>query len=327
MNPQYHLVVDTLINNKNKGKGIIGGIGELSDMTSKRTVWVLISRHISNKKDENQEIFLALHVHKLSSTSLSNRIYTNSKPLIKGVYSNDPHTLVRIDIDDNDNEADENINKKSYNEQKEESFALVLSQINKSFDISYTLNVFSTSPFRLKTSLPSPPFKVELQGSWTKDSSGGTTMHPSFFRNPQYSLIVLDSIQLVHIQILFPKEIDAAIFVLKANGSRIDHINDNDVVAKSGKYRQGYCYCEEKILPGIYTVVISTYNPSQIGPFNCTISSREPKLQIKEIPKEGYKLDFDYSVVGEWSISNGINENKIFIYSFIYLYIYYILNI
>lgn len=323
MNPQYHLVVDTLINNNNNNKGK-GSIGGGSNITTKRTVWVLLSRHISNKKNENQEIFIALHVHKLSLNALSNRIYTNSKPFIKGVYSNDPHTLVRIDIDNDEighDEDDDRTNNTSSNEQKDESFALVLSQINKSFDISYTLNVFSTSPFRIYPSFPPPPFKVELQGSWTKESSGGTTVHPSFYRNPQYSLIVLDSIQLVHIQILFPKEVDAAIFVLKTNGNRIDHINDEDIVSKSGKYRQGYCYCEEKILPGIYTIVISTYNPSQIGPFNCTISSREPKLQIKEIPAEGHKLEFNNSVVGEWSISNGMYKFNIKYLLHFYYYI------
>lgn len=78
--------------------------------------------------------------------SSGDRVYYPGTPLVKGVYNNDPHTLIRFDTE---------------GVEQEEKYALVLSQLNKKRDCSYSISVFcSTCPFRFYPSPGLPLYRV-----------------------------------------------------------------------------------------------------------------------------------------------------------------------
>jgi calpain-7 len=62
-------------------------------ITGKGSVWVMLTRHIVEHKNRNQE-YLTLHVYHSDK-----RVYYPDKPFKRGTYSNNPHYLVSLDQD------------------------------------------------------------------------------------------------------------------------------------------------------------------------------------------------------------------------------------
>ena len=169
--------------------------------------------------------FLAVHVHCIDTPR---RLYGNAVKSIQGVYTDGIHTLIRIDIDtitllnnsddiaDGEGSAHDNLLIYLKKDQiiSERVFSLVISQRNRSLssssdnDMNYTLNVYSTIPFKFFASPTSPPNKVESRGCWTPQTCGNPS-HATFAYTPQYRLIIppANTSMHVHVQILYPKEV------------------------------------------------------------------------------------------------------------------------
>jgi hypothetical protein len=95
------------------------------------------------------------------------------------VYTNDPHSLTRFDLE--------------FGEDSDTSqgYTLVLSQLEKKEDVSYTVNIYSTGPFRFSRTIGSPPHQVELRGAWDPArNAGGPQSRRRFFSNPQVSVFL-----------------------------------------------------------------------------------------------------------------------------------------
>jgi calpain-7 len=69
------------------------------------TVWVLLTRHVrqverevnkSKEEEEKKHQFLTLHVYQ---NTKGRRIYYQQDVYYRGIYSNNPHTLVSLDVD------------------------------------------------------------------------------------------------------------------------------------------------------------------------------------------------------------------------------------
>jgi hypothetical protein len=80
------------------------GVGKSG--SNKGSMWILFSRHLTVKQqtesnssegDADDSDYFAVHVFK----GTGERIYApNPNPTIKGIYNNDPHTLIRFDTGD-----------------------------------------------------------------------------------------------------------------------------------------------------------------------------------------------------------------------------------
>jgi calpain-7 len=118
-----------------------------------------------------------------------------------------------------------------------QNFTLVMSQTEKFRDVSYTLNVLGTVPFRFYPAPQPPPNKVEFTGSWSSETSGGSMLSPKFYCNPQYRIVIGGNQAIhIHIQAFYPKEIYASISVCKS-GNRLDSMTPEDEVLRCQKYR------------------------------------------------------------------------------------------
>jgi hypothetical protein len=74
-----------------------------------------------------------------------------------GIYSNNPHTLLRFDLPEQQQSS-------TCNAAAERRYTLVLSQFEKKRDVRYTLNVYCTSDFKLlhTPELPEHQHKIQV---------------------------------------------------------------------------------------------------------------------------------------------------------------------
>ncbi|KAF8986730.1 calpain 7, partial [Haplosporangium bisporale] len=163
-------------------------------------IWLLLSKHIT-MTEENRD-FITLHVFDAqrqiqpspsltaaspssidqdssaaSSTqtlqSRGTRIYYEGNSLIKGMYVNSPHILVRFEVPPGQNE-----------------YTIVLSQHLKTRDLHFTLRAYAVCEFELHE-IPNK-YRVEkkIEDSWTEETAGGSSYNAGFLNNPQYRLVV-----------------------------------------------------------------------------------------------------------------------------------------
>ena len=122
--------------------------------------------------DPNMD-YLALHVYENKGSAEDGpprRRFYPRDPLVRGVYSNNPHSLVRFDA-----------------KPGRHSYTLVVSQYKRLRTIDFSIHAYSMAPARL--SVAANPFKeVFVAGAWTSGTSGGNPRHAGFFENPQYSV-------------------------------------------------------------------------------------------------------------------------------------------
>lgn len=176
------------------------------------TVWILLSRHITEKKDfAHNEKFITIHV---SDKQNGKRVYYPGDYLKEGIKINTPHYLSKLtDI------------KKGTS-----LYTLIVAQF-ENVTIHYTLRVYSTAEFSL-TKIHDPyNHKQEVQGQWKGSSAGGCVNHPTHINNPRYNLTVHPSYAnqcQVLVKLQAPKAFSVGVTCLG---------KDSDFRADSGPYR------------------------------------------------------------------------------------------
>lgn len=76
--------------------------------------------------------------------------------------------------------------------------------------------------------------------------------------------------------------------VFITNGSRVVALRTRDVVAHSGDYRRGSAALETLLERGTYTIVCSTFEAGQLGPFKLSIyTPQQIQANLRPLPIEG----------------------------------------
>jgi calpain-7 len=148
----------------------------LSDkaVSSKPTIWVLISRHVTKQEQEGASVedYLTVHLHR-NSSKLERIWYPHGKAtIINGCYTNNPHVLLRYEISG----------------PKDQYISLVLSQHEKTQDLAYTLSCFCTDAFTLKRPPKMLPCSIDLRSRWNAQSAGGAVGSRNYFSNPMFEI-------------------------------------------------------------------------------------------------------------------------------------------
>ena len=257
---------------------------------TKATLWLLLSRHVTKQEQEGGEVrdYLTLHIHQIKHAK--QRVwYPNSKCILTGAYTNNQHVLIRYDVSG----------------PEDRFLSIVLSQYQKSNDLSYTLACYCTQEFTLGHTEPFLGICQELKGSWklwdslTERSSlavgtaGGPPGKGSFGSNPQWSIMVPPQGARMQVKCLAPKDLPISLILARSrpggsqNGDeqrivRMHHLYEEPVI-DTGDYRYGFVVSEIIAVPcGIYTLVPNTFEPGQEGNFMLhVLSSKE--LRISEI--------------------------------------------
>jgi len=246
------------------------------------TVWVLLWRHFTSSvheqdtstnsqgttKSPNPEGYIALHAY----DTQGQRVYFDieSNPLERGRYIDSPQTLLKLVMP------------------PRTTYTVVAG----GEELEASIHTFSISAFsREPVSLTLPKNKYggcrEVKGSWTSNTCGGGSHNSTYSLNPQYKLTlpVAGPVSLL-LQSSSPDR-NVNVRVLHGRGKRITAINRKDVVCDSGDYRRGATQARTEDLPaGTYTVVVSTFEAGQTGPYTLRVDSAvSPELTL--LPREG----------------------------------------
>jgi calpain-7 len=154
---------------------------------------------------------------------------------------------------------------------------------------TFSLSAFSNSPITLETALRQYPQQKIEQGSWTRQSAGGSTSSARYFENPQYSLEVGERGPLA-ILLTSKHEHPLHVKLVLGHGKRIYRLQSRDVLADSGNHRVGCVFAEiEDLQPGLYTIICSLFEPGQTCDFDLRVDSTS-NVTLKQIPRDGAGL-------------------------------------
>ncbi|GAA5992078.1 hypothetical protein JCM10908_000731 [Rhodotorula pacifica] len=171
---------------------------------------------------------------------------------------------------------------------------------------AFTLLALSNHKLQLMDGPPPLPYSTEVAEAWTHSTAGGNHTCHTFYRNPQYLLKLAaptsPTLQQRRIEIEAETEKGTPVNVrlLYFDGARVDHFSHRDVLAGKSTYSYGRDFCaRDDLSPGRYTLVVSSFQPDHLAPFNLVIRSSLP-LEASPIPAEGAGM-FSRQVEGAWS--------------------------
>ncbi|KAL0984848.1 hypothetical protein UPYG_G00149120 [Umbra pygmaea] len=228
-------------------------------------VWVLLTRHITDKDDfaQNRE-FITLVVYKTDGK----KVYypADPPPYIDGIRINSPHYLTKMKL----------------TSAGTHTFTLVVSQYEKQNTINYTLRVYSGCKFNF-SKIPSPFTNTKrVNGQWKGVSAGGCGNYKdSYLHNPIYQLNLERPGPLL-IELRGSRQYSVGFEMVTV--STVGDPGPAGFSKKtSGDYRCGFCYMEVDHVPaGIYNITPTTFMPKQEGPFFLDFSSATP-LKVSQL--------------------------------------------
>ncbi|CAJ1966829.1 unnamed protein product [Cylindrotheca closterium] len=242
-------------------------------INKKAAIWILISRHVTKQEQEGAEVTDFLTIHLMKNSKKKERVWypQRSTTLVHGAYTNNPHGLIRYDVSG----------------PEDEYIALVLSQHNKTKDLSYTLSCFCTESFSLDHMESELPNMRIVNAKWTAENAKGPVGKEAFFFNPMY-VMTLSQDSTLQLRCSTMKGFAVNVMLIRVqktgnNDFRQASMKYGKIALDSGNYRHGFAVTNRaKVAAGTYTIVVSTFNPGQVGPFSVRIAS-STALQIKEL--------------------------------------------
>ncbi|XP_019129869.1 calpain-7 [Larimichthys crocea] len=228
-------------------------------------VWVLLTRHITDKDDfaQNRE-FITLVVYKTDGK----KVYypADPPPYIDGIRINSPHYLTKMRL----------------TSAGTHTFTLVVSQYEKQNTINYTLRVYSGCKFTFSKILNPFTHTKRINGQWKGVSAGGCGNYKdSYKHNPIYQINLERSGPLL-VELRGSRQYSVGFEMVT-----VSTVGDPGAAAfqkkSSGDYRCGFCYMEAEYVPaGIYNVIPTTFLPKQEGPFFLDFASTAP-LKVSQL--------------------------------------------
>ena len=243
------------------------------------TVWILLSRHFATgEHDIVKEKPLADASAALGFISLyifeagGNRVYLGDDALHRGAFVDSPQTLARLEMSPST------------------PYTIVAAQHDLPLPkYSFTLSLFSRSPLTASLAPDPLPHCSTVSGSWTLRSAGGNAHSATYPSNPQFRLSVPGPSPTALALLLETPATHLAVHIslVWGGGRRVPAVTARDVLGESGEYRRGCALASiPKVAPGTYTIVCSTFEAGQTGPFTLRVSSGASGCTVEPIPAE-----------------------------------------
>lgn len=230
------------------------------------TVWLLLSKHFLSTIEESsanwkanspapsaKEGFISLYAF----DNDGEKVFLSDGATVTGPYVDSPNTLLKLELTANRAQT-----------------IVISEQALPRLNHTFTLSVYSLSG--LTISKPREKFThcVVKMGAWKSSTAGGNTSGPLYHTNPQYSLSLANTSDValllenpvqgfpIHVQLVW------------AGGKQIHAITNRDIAGDSGEYKKGYAFADiQNVQAGAYTIVCSTFEEGQLGPFTLRVCS------------------------------------------------------
>jgi hypothetical protein len=204
--------------------------------------------------------------------------------LLVGAYTNNPHNLIRYDVQDGANGS--------------RYLSLVLSQHKKSHDVAFTLSCYGTADFTLeKPLLSTPAYARKIGGEWTQEHpSGGNPSHATFLSNPVYKVTLPPSsgtkgdVSNIQIKCFAPQTIPVHIMLLRLQDPTSRELErsmlrQENVVIDIGDYRRGFvCSKVHGVENGAtYILIVSTFNVGETGKFMLDLHCSRSEFAVSKL--------------------------------------------
>ncbi|KAH7907349.1 hypothetical protein BJ138DRAFT_1160375 [Hygrophoropsis aurantiaca] len=252
-------------------------------------IWILLTRHLVNTHRTSE--YIALNVQNKDEDGTSR---DPGKIATKGTYSNDAHVLVRARA-----------------EQASDALGILACYDGPFEDVCFTVTAYSPRAISWDTTLRPPAYTSKVDGILTSKNAGGNCTNPTYMVNPQYHLRIHADKQDaqragtqagVVLVAKGPRDMPLNITVVWSSGERTVELSQKEIVANSGAYTYGHVRIATRLLAGNYTVILSAFDPSQLGAYTLRIES-ERRFDLKAIPQEGAGM-YNRVVKGEWNAAN-----------------------
>ncbi|KAI0804108.1 PALB protein [Xylaria sp. FL0064] len=240
--------------------------------------WILLSRHFQDEELEitrkpsatmaavsNMLGFISIYIFENNGR----RVQLSDNSIYRGPFVDSPQTLAPF-------EAKRGV---SYT-------VVVATQDLPLPSYSFTLSFFSRTALDIAPALHDLKHYTELHSRWTHRTSGGNSVSPLYFTNPQFSINLPLAGPLSILLSTAREDIPVHVDLVWANGKRVATVTVRDLVTTSGDYRRD---CALASIPsvdaGTYTIVCSTFEPGQTADFTLRVGSNVP-CTITPVPAD-----------------------------------------
>lgn len=152
---------------------------------------------------------------------------------------------------------------------------------------SFTLSFYSDAPLLVAPAEPALKHYVEIRGSWTSRTAGGSNADSAtYLQNPQLSLALPKTGPLTLLLSTALVELPVHVDLVWAGGKRVTSLNNRDLVITSGEYQRGCVLAQAaSVDAGTYTVVCSTFYPGYTADFTLRVGSDTP-CAVQQLPAD-----------------------------------------
>ncbi|KAI1355677.1 PALB protein [Xylaria sp. FL0043] len=240
--------------------------------------WILLSRHFQDEELEitrkpsatmaavsNMLGFISIYIFENNGR----RVQLSDNSIYRGPFVDSPQTLA------------------PFESKRGVSYTVVVATQDLPLpSYSFTLSFFSRTALDIAPALHDLKHYTELHSRWTHRTSGGNSVSPLYFTNPQFSIALPLAGPLSILLSTAKEDIPVHVDLVWASGKRVTTVTVRDLVTTSGDYRRG---CALASIPsvdaGTYTIVCSTFEPGQTADFTLRVGSNVP-CTITPVPAD-----------------------------------------
>nr|GAT49101.1 predicted protein [Mycena chlorophos] len=268
-----------------------------ADSSADDEIWVLLTRHVTKTRQTTDFISLRAQLEDdLTGSELKDAQDTIAAT---GTYTNSSHVLVRLSLPP----------------QTRGVLSIFASYDGPTPEVGLTVTVYApeSATIAWDKHVQAPPFSTKIEGSLVHKNAGGNSTHPTYMVNPQYHLRIhppktpnAPKKADVSLTMQMAREVPINVAVVWSQGQRVFELTQKDLVATSGAYTYGLARLSSALQVGDYTVVLSAFEPTQLGTFSLEAQSSLP-FDLKPIPQEGAGM-YSKSIRGAWTAKNAMGS-------------------
>ena len=242
------------------------------------TAWLLLTKHFQSRDVAGDDASAADHVGwpvdfiSLYLFESCHRVTLTHGSYMRSAYIDSHHVLLRFEMAPG----------KSY-------VAVVSEQDMRPIETHFTLSAFSLNVLNdFGPADEERSHSVEVQGSWTPETAGGSVNSLEYHHNPHFALTLPRSSTLLVTLETANDSLAVHVKLLWLQGQRVSsQLAARDVVGDSGEYRRGAAAARLPSVPaGTYTLVPSTFHEGQPGAFTLRVRADVAGCALRPIPPD-----------------------------------------